>query len=69
MIFKKLNKSNNLKKIILNPENIEINLDGVKNFFWPVKFNEGNNFKNVLLKKLILNLKNEIDKKYLLKKK
>ena len=48
-----------MEKIILNPENIEINLDGVKNFFWPVKFNEGNNFKNVLLKKLILNLKNE----------
>ena len=48
-----------MKKIILNPENIEINLDGVKNFFWPVKFNEGNNFKNVLLKKLILNLKSE----------
>jgi len=69
LIFKKLNKSNNLKKIILNPENIEINTDGVKNFFWPVKFNEVNNFKNVLLKKLILNLKNEIDKKYLLKKK
>ena len=38
---------------------MHISKDGVKNFFWPVKFNEINDFKNVLLKKLILNLKNE----------
>ena len=51
--------SKNFKEVLLKPEKMHLSKDGVKNFFWPVKFNEVNNFKNVLLKKLILNLKNE----------
>ena len=51
--------SKNFKEILLNPEKMHLSKDGLKNFFWPVKFKEINDFKNVLLKKLMLNLKNE----------
>ena len=40
----------NIKKnIILNPEFTNIDSNGVKNFFWPLKNSEINNFKNKFL--------------------
>ena len=48
-----------LKGIELFPEFMELNSNGVKNFFWPIKLNYARNFQLDLLKELELFSKKE----------
>ena len=57
-----MTNSKNLKEILLYPEKMDIDRNGVKNFFWPITLNCERKFKIDLLKELELFSKKE--KKY-----
>jgi len=54
-----MTSSKNFKKILLYPEKMDIDENGVKNFFWPIKLNYARNFQLDLLKELELFSKKE----------
>ena len=54
-----MTNSKNLKEILLYPEKMDIDRNGVKNFFWPIKLNCERKFKIDLLKELELFSKKE----------
>ena len=54
-----MTSSKNFKKILLYPEKMDIDENGVKNFFWPIKLNNVRNFQLDLLKELELFSKKE----------
>jgi len=54
-----MTNSKNLKEILLYPEKMDIDRNGVKNFFWPITLNCERKFKIDLLKELELFSKKE----------
>ena len=55
-----MTSSKKSKIFLLNPEKMDIDENGVKNFFWPIKLNYVRNFQLDLLKELELFSKKEI---------